>query len=383
MREPTDDALDTSVPDDMDASCDIVPQLPPTRSHDYLPHIESAPHHSAGYSIAGQRKQMATAPGPGTDIGNADDDISEDDMDDEEDEDEEDDLIEDEEIESYHDVDGVYLPSYPRNLTPNEQPRMRKRMNRRHARIDSNQNSGMALLFRLIASLATPDTTGIDSETRYALLFLATLSLMCAVPASAYLVLMLSTTQTSLIHRALSGPGLGTLALIAVPGVARISRSKYVTVFIFAVAILLFLVSSAVVSTPVVLVWSSLVPLAGFSVLPTRGVLAASGAAAAAVYASDILSHTRASEVAHLTGLHSTTSGTQVQPSMIVAAWVVFLGLVGVMQRNVRSVAAQSNRGSVAHGCDPNVRSTHTAYAMHSESVDGWWGGSDLSERED
>jgi hypothetical protein len=137
------------------------------------------------------------------------------------------------------------------------------------------------------------------------------------------------------------------VALLLIPVVARILRSIAVAVALFVATVLVVVVTAAdMCSSPVVLVWASIVPLAAFSTLPTRGVFVASTAAAVAVFAADARSTIVTVADATL-GLHAVSVPVVMpyyaSPSVVIASWVIFLGLFGVLQRQVHAIVAMDS----------------------------------------
>jgi hypothetical protein len=148
---------------------------------------------------------------------------------------------------------------------------------------------------------------------------------MCGAPALAYAVTALRDAPTR-------APVVAAASLLVVPLSSLASRSLVPTVGFFACAALAFIVSAASHSSPAVLVWTSIVPLAAFSTLPTRGVVAASAAAAAAVFAAD---H---EQLSHVHAVHGVLADAAPSPAVIIAVWVLFLGLVGVVQTHINAI---------------------------------------------
>lgn len=191
--------------------------------------------------------------------------------------------------------------------------------------------------FLRILLVVTPprNPTPASLRAHASFIFVVALCYMCAFPALVYAVLVLP--RSFILARGAAA------SLFIVPATAAITKSLPVTVSLFSVASLLFLILAAAYSGPVVLVWTSIVPLAAFTALSTRGVLVASAAAAAAVCTANPRDGNMS---LHLSGLKlpqsildtiahvniSNIPATSGSPKSIIATWVLFLGLVGVVQ---------------------------------------------------
>jgi hypothetical protein len=229
-----------------------------------------------------------------------------------------------------------------------------------------------ALLVRSLSATSIPSPP-LAPDERANFLFVAALSYMCGAPALAYASTALRDAPTRL-------PLFAATGLLATPLLSRAFRSLLPTVAIFACAALAFIVSAASHSSPAVLVWTSIVPLAAFSTLPTRGVVAASAAAAAAVFVAD---HQQNGAIGSLASPENAPS-----PAVIIAVWVMFLGLVGVVQTHIHAVVVREDNGHFLYGTGYNRMRGRKAFSdadeedeivMHAEDASAY--GDDAKEQ--
>lgn len=185
-----------------------------------------------------------------------------------------------------------------------------------------------------VLGVFVPKGVGVDAEVRF--LFLAAVSGMLLAPAAAF---------------AAVAPGIAPLVAAAglalVPLVAHRSRSLRVATALLIADVLAYTLAVAGAVSPVVLVWTSVVPVVAFATLGNRMGLASSAVAAAAVFAGDF-----STPRPHM---HNAT------PAVIIATWVLFLGCVGVVQTQIRAVKLGAGAGA------PRLGVPHGAYSTGSD----------------
>eukprot|EP00177_Eucheuma_denticulatum_P007491 GFKZ01013638.1.p1 GENE.GFKZ01013638.1~~GFKZ01013638.1.p1 ORF type:complete len:284 (-),score=33.02 GFKZ01013638.1:1012-1863(-) len=167
------------------------------------------------------------------------------------------------------------------------------------------------LIFALSRTLLPPDARS-HPRTHRRTLSLVTLSLLIALSASAFSLMC----PPLIVH---------TLALFLTPILPRMTGSLAVSTLTAAATVLLYAVRAAMLVSPAMLVWASLVPLITFSGMGTRAGMGASMATAAVVAKVNVAE-----------------GSEEIGTGMVIASWVLFLGVVGVVQKGVRCVANKS-----------------------------------------
>lgn len=156
-----------------------------------------------------------------------------------------------------------------------------------------------------------------DVEAKF--LFVSSLSIMIAVSAMLF-ALVLSFPRPLLV---------ASIAITFAPLVGLLSGSLALATGVCACGVIAFAIAAARLASPVLLVWTSLVPVLVFGALGTRAGVVASFATAAAVAAAD---------------LSSPLPEGRISPAAIIAAWVLFLGLTGVVQTQIRKMKMRNGR---------------------------------------
>lgn len=150
-----------------------------------------------------------------------------------------------------------------------------------------------------------------DLEAKF--LFLSTLSMTIAFMAFSFSVFI------SQARSLLPLPA----AIAFAPVVGRLSGSLPIATVTCACGVISYAVTAARLLSPVMLVWTSLVPVLAFAALGTRGGVASSFATAAFVFAVDF---------------SGPLPEGLISPAGTIAAWVLFLGWTRVVQRQIKKL---------------------------------------------
>lgn len=191
------------------------------------------------------------------------------------------------------------------------------------------------------SALGTPDV-----EAKF--LFVSALSVMISTSGFLF-ALFLPVTRPLFVAAA---------AIAAAPFAGRLSGSLPLATGVCAFGVIAYALAAARLVSPVLLVWTSLVPVLAFATLGTRAGVAASSATAAAVFAVD---------------LSAELPDGRISPAGVIAAWVLFLGCTGVVQTQIRKATIGNERtGSSA-------RWTDGGSCEEECSVGRGWGGMERS----
>lgn len=197
----------------------------------------------------------------------------------------------------------------------------------------------------LVAMTAPSEVRKSGSMQKYqSFVFVAVSCYMCAIPA--LLFAFYGLPHSYLLARA------AAFSLLVAPLTSRFTKSLNITVCLFSAASLLYLMSTACYHGPVILVWTSIIPLVAFNAFSTRGVLASSAAVAAVVCIAGTLdrngskslaSRTLPSNVVRLLAPEGLSSSNvePCLPTVVIAVWLLFLGVVGVVQSVVYTRVAE------------------------------------------
>lgn len=187
------------------------------------------------------------------------------------------------------------------------------------------------------SALGTPDV-----EAKF--LFVSTLSVMISLSAFLF-AFFLPVAHPLLVAAA---------AIAFAPFAGRLSGSLPLATGVCACGVIAYAVAAARLASPVLLVWTSLVPVLAFAALGTRAGVAASLATAAAVFAVDS---------------SATLPDGRISPVGVIAAWVLFLGCTGVVQTQIRKAKMGDERAG------GSARWTDDGSCEEECSVGRGWGG--------
>lgn len=143
------------------------------------------------------------------------------------------------------------------------------------------------------------------------LIYISAISLLLLLPAITLCYIFPDKTNFHLL----------TFFLAAVPLIARTTASVFLSTAILVSLVLIFTLTASALISPVLLVWSSVVPVITFATLGNRCGVASSAITAATVAAADFSDQ-------------SYTASSR----LIIASWLLFLGVIGVVQKQIRHV---------------------------------------------